>query len=244
MTQPYCGAAGSLDTLLINGLDLASYAHIVEVNGLYAPPGLVGNNLVMPNRDGSVHLDRPFESTVVTVSLALSGANQTKLNDAVRALRRLVKPGQRLALSRVMHFSTGTETHVATGEYLSGLELQIDLLRTARTTLALTLLDGTWHGPNDVTFQASGASTAVVAEGDVRTHRMTIAVSGACTVRNLTNLYGVTFDQGGVLDVEAVSGPGTLVFNKRMPFRLDPGPNTISVTNGQTATISYKPAYL
>lgn len=242
------------DTLLIDGTDLAAAARIVQVwEGVHVTPGNRGSGLVIPDRDGMVDFDRPFGANTLSLGLLLRGSSDvTGFNDAYRTLRRLVKPGRQVTLTRRQSFTTGTEDHTAAARYLDGLNPTLLTPADGKMVLNFTILDGLWYGAS----QSIGTG-AVTVLGDVRTHRMTVTLTGSGSTTVLSNsANGMTFTYTGskstavVIDVEAMTATqgvtdvsANLSWNGIFPFRLEPGAQTLSVSTG-SAAISYRPAYL
>lgn len=242
------------DTLLIDGTDLATAARIVQVwEGVHATPTNRGSALVIPDRDGVLDFDRPFNANTLSLGLVLRGSSDvTGFNDAYRTLRRLVKPGRQVTLTRRQSFTTGTEDHTAAARYADGLAPTMLTPADGKMVITFTLLDGLWYGA----AQSIGTG-AVTVLGDVRTHRMTITLTGSGSTTTLSNsandltlVYTGSKSTAVVIDVEALTATqgGTdvshnLTWTGVLPFRLEPGAQTLAVSTG-SAAISYQPAYL
>lgn len=247
------------DTILIDGTDLATSARIVQAwGGVHAAPANRGQGFTLAGRDGVLDdTDRPFEPGILSLGLLVRGTSDvTGFNDAYRTLKRLVKPGSRVTLTRRLSYGTGTEDHTATARYASGLEPEMLTPADGRMVLTFTILDGLWYGSAASLTGITGTSSKT-ATGDVRTHRMTVTLSGG-TNQTLTNAAtGHSFTYTGssstsvVIDVEAMTATqgGTdvsanLTWTKTHPFRLVPGAQNLTLTGGGSASISYQPAYL
>lgn len=237
------------ETLLINGVNLASYVSCIQsLDGLYTIGTPRGENVVIPGVDGEIYVDKSFQAGVIELGIFLAGSTTTQFNDNFRALKRLVQPGQRLNLTRRMSFSTGAEDHVASGEYASGLAPELRFMRFGRTSLGLRIHDGLWYGTGTQTITSSGTVNVL---GDIRTHRMTITMPNYGTVTNTTTGHTITTAASGgnvLVDVENMTATQNgnsvshlMTWNKRYPMRLAPGANTFS---GSAVSITYTPAYL
>lgn len=244
------------DTFLIDGTDLRSLGvrYIETWDGFLDNAPLRGGNPIIPFADGEARVDKPFEAYTMGMTLVLLGAGRQAFNDAHRALKRLVKPGQTVTLSRLIAYATGNETHTTTAEYLSGLGPSMTGLDVGRLTVNMRILDGLWYGPA-VTI---GAGTSSIT-GDVRTRRALITVSAGTdpTVTNSTNSYAFTVSGSTatpvVVDVENMSAStGGVDCSDRLtwaagaktwPMQLDPGSNTLTISSG-TLSVAYQPAYL
>lgn len=136
--------------------------------------------------------------------------------------------------------------------------MTMSLMRFGRTTVGLKVLDGLWYVTTPVVVSYAGGAT-INNDSDARTHRMTIVMDAGSSITNVTtgHVLSNTADpaNGPVsVDVEAMTGyqsgssfgvdvSGLLVWNKRFPFQLKPGSQTITTTS-TSGTISYQRAYL
>lgn len=234
------------ETLFINGVDLASLASCVQgIDGLYLTPAQRGSNIVIPGVDGELYVDKPFEAGTVTIQLLLAGNTTTDFNNAYRQLRSIVAPGRRVQMVRQLSLGSGYEQHVAYGEYLSGLEPELQLARFGKIALTMKVLSGTWFSMSSYTV---GSGTVMVV-GDARTRRITMSMSPG-TVSNATTGTSVTYSGSGAatVDVESMSATDAtgadvsayLSWTGLFPMELVPGINLI---NG-TVSMTYRAAYL
>lgn len=239
------------EAIIINDVDLASVASCVtSLDGLYQSGTPRGDNLIVPGVDGELYVDKAYQANVIELGIFLAGSTTAELNSAFRTLKRLVQPGRQLHLQRRMSFVEGDETHEAFGEYVSGLNPTVQLMRFGRTTLGLRILGGLWYATAPVTVSTSTGS--VDALGETRTHRMLVTMPPGTTVTNTTTGHTMTNTAGAgsnvVVDVEnltatqdGVDVSSTLTFNRRYPMRLVPGVQSFT---GATVDIQYYPAYL
>lgn len=242
------------ETVLIDGVDISlAGVRIIEVwDGAHEVPGERGGPVPYPGRDGATDTDGAFDPYPLRLGLRLEGSSLlTGFNDVHRALKQLCKVGRVVTLTRRLSYSTGQESHTALGRYLSGLGPTLPTPAKGKLMLAFNVLDGVWHGPS-----ATLGTGAITALGDVRTHRMTITLSGG-TNPQLTNsgtghsmTYTGSTSTPVVVDVEAMTATqggadvsANLSWSRAMPFRLNPGSQNVSVSSG-SASISYQPAYL
>lgn len=239
------------ETLRVNGVDLSTVVDCVtSLDGLYHVGNVRSDNVVFPGVDGEKFVDRPFASNVIELGLVLKGDTVTGFNDSFRALKKLMQPGVELFLERLMSFSTGNETHVASGELVSGLNPTMQLMRFGKTTIGLKLLDGLWYASAPQTFIAAAGDTVDIS-GEARTHRMTVVVAPGTTLTNATTGHtiqnGVPVGANVVIDVESLTATqgandvtNAVTWTGRYPMRLVPGPNTFT---GTGCTITYTAAY-
>lgn len=234
------------DTLFINGVDLASISTCIQnIDGLYITPAMRGGNIVIPGVDGEIYVDKPFEAGTVTLQLLLAGNTTGDFTQAYRQLRQLVSPGKRVQMVRQISNGVGYDQHVAYGEYMSGLEPQLQLARIGKIALTMKVLSGLWYAMSSSTI---GTGTVAVS-GEARTRRMTIQMEPG-TVTNATTNTSLTYSGSGTatVDVENMSARDSgdndvsqyLTWTGLFPMELVPGLNQIS----GSATITYRAAYL
>lgn len=234
------------ETLFIDGIDVAGLVSCVQkLDGLFITPSSRGSNIVIPGVDGEVHVDKPFEAGTVTAQLVLAGSTTGGFSDAYRQLRSVVRPGRRVQLVRQLSTTTGYEQHVAWGEYMSGLEPELQLARVGKVALTMKVLSGLWYGIDANTI-GTGAVTVL---GDARTRRIVVSMS-AGTLANATTGTSLTFSGPDPIDIDVESMTATnslsidvseyLTWSGLFPLELDPGVNNLT----GTASISYRAAYL
>lgn len=239
------------ETIFVDGVDLSDIIDcITSLDGIYQTPATRGDNLVIPGVDGEIWLDKPIATSIIELGLMMKGDTTTKFNDGFRILRKRIPPGKLLHLQRRMSYSIANETHEATGEYASGLNPTMQLMRFGKTTLGLRVHSGLWYATSDTCFLTSVGTELI--KGEIRTHRMTILMNPNATVSNTTTGHSVTMNVPGggadvVIDVEAMTAlQGTvdvsyaMTWSRRLPMRLAPGNN---VFTGDIATICYRAAY-
>lgn len=234
------------ETLFIDGTDIRSVVSCIQViDGMFQTPDPRGDNPIIPGLSGELHVEKPVTTGVVSYGLVFEGENHDlpSLNQRYLDLKQLVKPGRTVQLKRRISFSTGTEDHTCTGEYLSGLDPSITINRSAKLALAMRVLEGVWFGPS-VTVTSPAAITVA---GEADTHRITIQMT-AGTLTNTTTGDSLTYTGPGLgtIDCEKFTAnesgtdtSGYLVWTKAYPMTLAPGSNTLT----GSATITYSPAY-
>lgn len=239
---------------LIDGVDLevAGTRLMQVIEGAHVMAEMRGDLITYPGKDGQVFVDRPFDSCVVSFGLAVVGPTRSGFNDALQTLRRLIKPGRTVTMSRVLQYSGGPGTHTCLATYAGGLEPVQVSPGTFRMVLRMLNLDGLWYGSTG-TFTAGAGITVL---GDVRTRRMTITLSGGTnpTLTNSTNGWALTYtgstSTSVVIDVENMTATqgasdvsGNLSFTKDWPMQLEAGSNSFVCSSG-SASITYYPAFL
>lgn len=247
-----------VDTILIDGTDLATTGRIVQQwEGVHTTPASRGSGQTLDGRDGVLDdTDRPFEPGILSLGLMLRGSSDvTGFNDAYRTLKRLVKPGSKVTLTRRLSFTTGNEDHTAQARYVSGLEPTMVTPADGKMVLIFSILDGLWYGPAATFTVASSGMEPHSLAGDVRTRRMTITLSGSGTSTNLVGPAGSLHYEGSkstpvIIDVEAMTATqggvdvsANLTWTGAFPFTLQAGYQLLLLSTG-SASITYQPAYL
>jgi phage-related protein len=240
------------DTLLIDGTDISTTARILAGDSDWlASPDLKGSLALFPAADGEVNSDQPFAPFSFPVRLQIIAATPTALNDEYRTLKRLCKVGQTITLTKRVQFGTGQEDYTATAKLIQ-ITPSPETGRSMRVALQFSILDGLWYGP----IPAAIGTGVVAVDGDVRTQRLSIALSGGTnpTLTNSTNGWSMTYTGStattvtvSVLAMTAsqagVDVSHNLSWNKTYPFRLNAGANTLAISSG-SAAITYRPAFL
>lgn len=207
----------------IGATDLATVlTHITQVGGDIAVPPLRQGDYSVPGRTGVIPTAPWFGPRVVTIGGVVTGTTRATYQTNLRALMKLVhNNGLPFTFTRTLDSSPTTTT--ANARYAGGLEdVNPVSNRAARVAFDIALLDGFWYD------SAYSTGTAV-------TGTATINVSGDAPTQDINVTWSV--------------GPGTQrLTNSALPglgrFTLLPGNNTVILTGGGTATISYKAAWL
>lgn len=252
------------DTYLFDGVDIRSAARYLDTgDGQFDIPGLVGDDLSLPQQDGQIPVtDRTFDTGTFTLPLALLGSVSGSRAESLRALVRMVRPGRTVTVTRQRTFAGGTENHTATCRYVSGLSPTTVGPLNSRVAVVMKVLGGVWDGSTVTlgTFGSGTTSTAAVL-GDTRTRKIYLNVSGATgtiTVKNNTNGYSfsITPPSTAAVDIDVASMTAfhgstdlssALSWTRQQVFQLDEGVNSLTVSGGTgtpSVIVSYKPAYL
>jgi hypothetical protein len=246
------------NTILVDGTDLQTTARIMKQwEGVHATAPMRGQLLTYPGIDGETNVDQPFGPTILGLGLLLRGGSSevTGFNDQYRTLRQLCKPGRTVTLTKTLAYTGGDVSVTATAKLRSMTPSQLtpaDYL----VAVEFSILSGVWYGTPVVASLSNGANS-VTGSGDTRTQRMTITLTGGTDPHLLNAVGGHSVAFSGsmgspvVIDVEA--GTATqgatdvsqyLTWSKVAFFRINAGVQTITLTGGGTASISYSPAYL
>lgn len=240
------------ETVLIDGTDVrvAGVRHVAVWDGVLASASARGSDQTFPFRDGDTPTEKAFGAFDFPLPLQLLAAGATPFNDALRALRLLVKPDRTVTLTRRLSYASGNESHTALARYVSGLDPQMVKMAGGECQLVMRILEGLWYGPA-VTI---GAGTSTIL-GDTRTRRMTITLTGGTnpTLTNTTTGDVLTYTgspTAAVVNVEAMTATDTVDVTQHLtwsprffPFTLREGANTLVLTGGGSVAISYQPAF-
>jgi hypothetical protein len=249
------------DTLLVNGTDLSTAVlgtrKFQVWEGIHTTTIPRGQDPSFAGIDGETFVDRPFPAGVLSLGLIVRGSSDvTGFNDAYRELRRLCPPDEPLTLTRRLSYTSGNESHTTTARLRAMTPSQLSPA-DYRVALEFTLLEALWYGTSSVIALSSGVNTGVGAQGDVRSQKMTITLTGGTTPGLSNAATGHELDFTGsmsspvvidVLNQTATQGATDvsqyLTWTKSVPFALRSGVQQILVSGGGTASISYSPAYL
>lgn len=246
------------NTILVDGTDLQTTARIMKQwEGVHDTAPQRGQLLTYPGLDGETNVDQPFGPTILGLGLLLRGGSTqvTGFNDQYRTLRRLCKPGRTVTLTKTLNYTGGDESVTATAKLRSMTPSQLtpaDYL----VAVEFSILSGVWYG-SAVTASLSNGSNSVTGQGDTRTHRMTITLTGGTSPNLLNGVGGHSVHFSGsmgspvVIDVEAGTAmqgatdvSQYLTWSKTQLFRINAGVQTIVLSGGGSASISYSPAFL
>lgn len=207
----------------IGATDLATVlTHITQVGGAIAVAPVRQNDYTVPGRTGAVATTPWFGSRVVTIGGVVTGTTRAAYQTNLRALMKLVhNNGLPFTLTRTL--DSAPTTTVASARYAGGLEDVNQLSnRVGRVAFDLVLLDGFWYDSAYTTGTAVTGTATINVAGDAPTQDINVTWSIGPGTQRLTN--------------SALPGLGRLT--------LLPGNNTVVLTGGGTATISYKAAWL
>lgn len=254
-----------MDTLLIDGVEFPPDGTL-EFPAEWAYQGNEprGDAITYIGMDGGEIGDGAYGPVVLPLPIALhpdqdacwpddhSDLAMAYANDRRRAMIAACKPGRDVTLTRrTSTVIAGVATAVDQTARARFVQAPVSRPHTDlnRAVVEFILLDGLWYG-GEVTIHPAGTFTV---DGDVRTHRMTITLTGTNPVLTNTTTgsvlsYAGSAGAGVTIEVEdgrVVAGSvANFSWNQRLPFRLTPGPNVLTLTGGGTATIVYQPAYL
>lgn len=252
-------------TYLFGGTDVRSSVRGVGTyEGLFDPPDLVGDDMALSGVDGHAEVtDRTFGPGFFTLALILSATDLTTRTDAIRDLTRLVRPGRTVTVTRRRDYTTGSEDHTALCRYVGGLSPAMVGVSHARLAVVMKVLGGIWNGTATALTQLAAGTASRTVLGDARTRTMTItfggATSGTVTLLNNTNGFSLSYTGATnvtpvIVDVAARTAmqgatdvSANLTWTKYVPFQLDEGSNSLTVSGGagtRTVDITYTPAYL
>jgi hypothetical protein len=207
----------------IGATDLATVlTHITQVGGGIAVPAMRQNDYTVPGRTGAVPSAPWFGPRTVTIGGIVTGTTRAAYQTNLRALMKLVhNNGLPFTLTRTLDSAPTTTT--ANARYAGGLEDVNQLSnRIGRVAFDLVLLDGFWYDSAYTTGTAVTGTATINVAGDAPTQDINVTWSIGPGTQRLTN--------------SAFPGLGRLT--------LLPGNNTVVLTGGGTATISYKAAWL
>jgi hypothetical protein len=254
------------DTYLIGSTDIRSSVRgVASLEGLYDVPDVVGDDISLSGVDGQAESkDRTFGTGAFTLQMVLSASDITTRSDAIRDLTRLLRPGRTVTVTRQRTYTSGAESHTALCRYVAGLSPSMVGVSHAKLAVVMKVLGGVWDGsPTSLGTFSVGTTSSGAVVGDTRTRKMTLtfagATSGTVTLTNNTNGYAVSYTGATnttpvVVDVAARTATqgasdvsANLAWTKLVPFQLDEGVNSLTVSGGagtRTVAISYTPAYL
>lgn len=251
-----------VDTLLIDGAELPHVTLEWPYEWPYQGNPESGDVVVYPGIDGGVSSsDRAYPPKILSVPVSIDdetdcgpypmASANLRWQDVVSAC----KPARNVTLTRRMTLPGATVTDppvnqdVTSVARYSGMVVARPVVEASQAVIEFMLLEGVWYG-DPITI----GTGAVTVEGTTRTHRMTITLAGGTNqvLTNTTNGWSLSYSgasgAGVVIDVKEMTVTGdsaeNLQWTRRLPFRLDPGANTLSLTGGGTASITYHPAYL
>jgi len=251
----------SWNTTLINGYDLKSYGKLAAdpYASAHAFAGLRGQPLAYGGMDGAVYSRRSLGTKLVTYVLALVGETLTKQNDAYAALCGILHLTSSNEIKRRVSRTAGDVTQVATG-WVNRLVPSYEGPYVTSVLLEMGIFDGGFYAD-----AASVISTgSVVVAGDLRTSKMVITLTGG-TNPTLTNAQGQKLAFAGtpssygnvIIRPErifygqpiATNGAGSvdvshlLTWTHEDVFSLEPGSQSLVLTGGGSASVSYQPRF-
>lgn len=250
------------DTLLIDGAELPYVTLEWPYEWPYQGNSENGDVVVYPGIDGGVSpTDRSYPPKILSVPVTIDDEDDctpypmASSNSRWQAVVSACKPARNVTLTRRMTFPAPdpsdppVDQDVTSLARYSSMVVARPVVEASQAVLEFLLLEGVWYG--DPLVVGTGAVTV---EGTTRTHRMAITLAGGTdqVLTDVTNGWSLSYSgasgAGVVIDVQNMTVTGgsaeNLQWTRRLPFRLDPGANTLSLTGGGTASITYYPAYL
>ena len=208
---------------MIGATDLSTVlTHIMQVGGDIAVPPMQQSDQSVPGRTGAIASPPWFGPRTITIGGVVSGATRAAFQTNLRTLMRLVHAnGQTFTLTRTLTSAPLSTT--ATARSAGGLEDVGPLSnRAARVAFDLRLMDGFFY---DAAYSAGGTVTGTA----------TINVSGDAPTQDIQVVWS--------------SGPATQrLRNTAYPalgrLTLNPGNNSVALSGGGTAVVTYKAAHL
>lgn len=245
----------SVGTLLLSGTDLASVCIVEDLSDFWSSADVRGDLPVYAGIPGATPFRRPRSATVRSGQVRVNGANLAATEDAVAAVKAVLREGQSQTATRRKITGAGNLDATQAVIVRSAAERWIS---PGACTLILSVetLDGVWLGAST----AIAAVGTVAVKGELPTRAITATISGGAANPVVTNTSngGYTFrfvgtvPTGGVLvDVMArtaiaVTGganlSSSLKWSKDAPFQLDPGSQALTTSAG-TVSFTYLPAY-
>lgn len=207
----------------IGATDLATVlTHIMQVGGDIAVPPMLQDDYLVPGRTGAVTTTPWAGPRVITVGGIVTGSTRAAYQNNLRALMKLIyNNGQTFTLTRTLDSSPTTS--VATARYVRGLEdVQQVSNRAGRVAFDLRLMDGFFYDSGYTVGGTVTGTATINVSGDAPTQDVSVVWSIGAGTQRLSN--------------SAFPGLGRLT--------LVPGNNTLTLTGGGTATVSYKAAWL
>lgn len=239
-------------TLLFSGTDIATLCDVQDLSDFWTGSDPRGDLAEYAGVSGAVSGRRPIAAKLRNGQVTVVGANLGATEDAVAAVKSLLKIGQSQTITRRKTMGSGNLD--TTQSAISRSPEERWLSDTACTLLlAIETIDGPWYGAS----QSIAAAGTVTIAGDSSTRAITATLAAGAAnpvVTNTTNGYTFryvgTVPTGGVtVDVRARTAmngstnvSSSLKWSKDAPFQFDPGSQTITVSAG-TVSFTYLPAY-
>lgn len=252
----------------VDGHSLQTYAYNIESWGgsRQAPPKFRGSNVVVPHRAGETYKRKTVDSRVITLAMWVVGANTDGIpgnrrlfESNWRMLRRLLwTPNRQVTLTKVFYddVSNSVITASADAQFSDGLDSEMTGTSRAAFTVDLLLADPYFYS-GEITQSFSGSRT-FAALGDADTQRIRINFSGGTNPRLTNTTKGIwtqwTGSAGGGVDLNsynftAVQGSTNVISGITHDgayewMRIGPDGDSLTLSGGGSASVTYAPAWL
>jgi hypothetical protein len=211
----------------IGSTDVTTYlTHLQRIDGSIGIPPLRHDDYSVPGRTGAIAATPWWGPRVVSFGGIVAGSTRVAYQSNLRDLMELVhNGGATFTLTRTLDTAGTPTTQVteATARYLGGLE-SVEALsnRVGRVAFDVQLMDGYFYDTSTATLGTVAGTAIFNVSGDAPTQNVTVTYSVSAASQRVTN--------------NAFPGLNRLT--------LIPGNNTLVLSGGGSATITYKAAYL
>lgn len=173
----------------VDGVSLQTYAFNITTLGgdRLAPPGLRGDNLVVPAAPGRRFMPKVVDSRTITLGMWVIGANEdgsvpssssAKFDENFRKLRRLLwTPNREVILTKRFYVDGVLKTASAKAQFAGGLSPSMNQRARAVFTVDLFLADPYFYGAEQVQTLSTGSQTVSI-DGDDMTRAVRFTVDG------------------------------------------------------------------
>jgi hypothetical protein len=245
----------STGALLFSGTDLATVCIVEDLADFWSSADVRGDLPTYAGVPGATPMRRPVASKMCSGQVTVYGGTLAATEDGVAAVKALLRIGRSQTVTRRKVTGAGNLDTTQTAITRSAVERWQYDDKACTLLLGVETLDGPWYGAST----AIAAVGTVTIAGDSPTRAITATLSAGAVNPVVTNTdngytfrYVGTIPAGGVLvDVRARTATGitgsvnltaNLRWSKDDPFQLDPGAQTLTVSDG-TASFTYLPAY-
>jgi hypothetical protein len=260
-----------MTTWTFDGTDLASFGKITLIDDYLNFADRRGDNITVPFRHGTVHVDKYFDERVIAMGIALVGTSAQDLEDTYDSLCQLLAPMTRKTLECTRESALVVNAQATVNK---SLDIQRFSDKIAKVLVEFTLnspffRDKNLIADNTTTINASPKAMVVTNPGSVQERDPIILLSGPLTNPEITNLendcvlkYNGVIDAGETVTIQtSVSGEytanhsvdGNVIGNVSHSgaaalMVIEVGSNDLSITSDVTTTgtvkISFNAPYL
>jgi len=258
----------------VDGVSLQTYAwNITTLGGRTDPPPLRGENVVAPQRPGSIWRPKVPDARILTLGMWVKGVEQDGdvpadqrgyfLVNSLFLKRTLWQPYRQMVLTK--RYAGGTGSMTANAQFVSGLELEMKGDRAAAFTVDLLLADPFFYQSTVTAANAKAVGThdlTGVITGDTASPRHTVVFTGPLTNPSITIKKGTSVlsvcSYAGVLgsgesltvafpsfSYSGAGSPLNVTSQQDMWLVLDPAATSLVVggTGAGSVTLTYEPAW-